>query len=59
MPFEERKQGHSRMFAHLMRNDVDRWAELFLSALAKALQRPGFLSSGERLPLDLCQCIAD
>jgi trehalose 6-phosphate synthase len=41
MPLAERKERHARMFAHLLTNDVDRWAELFLSALAEARQRPG------------------
>ncbi|HXP03590.1 MAG TPA: alpha,alpha-trehalose-phosphate synthase (UDP-forming) [Stellaceae bacterium] len=44
MPLEERKERHAGMFAHLLTNDVDRWAELFLSALAEARQRPGLLS---------------
>jgi trehalose 6-phosphate synthase len=48
MPLEERKERHARMFAHLATNDVDRWAELFLSALAESHQRPGFLSGREQ-----------
>ena len=46
MPLEERRERHGRMFAHLATNDVDRWAERFLSALAESHQRPGFLSGG-------------
>ena len=30
MPLEERKERHARMFAHLVANDIDRWAERFL-----------------------------
>jgi trehalose 6-phosphate synthase len=41
MPLAERQQRHQRMFAHLVRNDVDRWAERFLSALSDSRQRPG------------------
>ncbi len=44
MPFDERKERHARMFAHLATNDVYRWAERFLSALAESRQRPGFLT---------------
>jgi trehalose 6-phosphate synthase len=40
MPLDERKERHARMFAHLLTNDVDRWAEQFLSALAAAHRRP-------------------
>ncbi len=49
MPVEERKARHARMFAHLAENDVDRWAELFLSALAESRQRPGMLSGLRQL----------
>ena len=49
MPLAERKERHARMFAHLVTNDVDRWAELFLSALAESHQRPGFVSGREQL----------
>src|SRR5204863_9945962 len=40
MPLGERRERHRRMFAHLAVNDVDRWAERFLSALSEARQRP-------------------
>jgi len=43
MPLEERRERHRRMFAHLAVNDVDRWAEQFLSALGEARQRPRVL----------------
>jgi trehalose 6-phosphate synthase len=45
MPLEERIQRHSRMFAHLLANDIDHWAEQFLSALTESRRRPGFFSS--------------
>ena len=41
MPLEERRARHRRMFAHLLANDVDRWADRFLAALVDARQRPG------------------
>ncbi len=43
MPLAERRERHRRMFAHLATNDVDRWAERFLSALSEARQRPRVL----------------
>jgi trehalose 6-phosphate synthase len=43
MPLIERRDRHRRMFARLARNDVDRWAERFLSALEDSRQRPGVL----------------
>ena len=43
MPLAERQARHRRMFLHLVNNDVDRWAERFLDALAEARQRPGML----------------
>ena len=43
MPLGERRERHRRMFAHLAVNDVDRWADQFLSALMEARQRPGVL----------------
>ena len=48
MPLEERKERHARMFAHLLTNDVDRWAERFLSALTEARHRPGILSGSRQ-----------
>ena len=44
MPLEERKERHARMFAHLAKNDVDSWADRFLSALAQSRPRPGIIS---------------
>ncbi len=43
MPLAERQERHRRMFAHLVVNDVDHWAGLFLSALSEARQRPRVL----------------
>ena len=43
MSLGERRERHRRMFAHLAVNDVDRWADQFLSALMEARQRPGVL----------------
>ena len=43
MPLAERKERHWRMFAHLAVNDVDRWAQQFISALSEARQRQGVL----------------
>ena len=43
MPLAERQERYRRMFAHLAKNDVDRWAGLFLAALAETRQRPGVL----------------
>jgi len=44
MPLQERKERHARMFAHLLANDIDHWAERFLAALAESRRRPGFLA---------------
>ena len=53
MPLEERKERHGRMFAHLVTNNVDRWAEQFLSALAESRQRPGALRQSYASPIGL------
>jgi trehalose 6-phosphate synthase len=53
MPLEERKERHGRMFAHLVTNDVDRWAERFLSALAESRQRPSALRQSYPSPIGL------
>ena len=45
MPLEERQERHARMFAHLLTNDVDQWAELFLTTLAESRQRPRSLEN--------------
>ena len=43
MPLDERVARHSTMFARISRQNVDRWAEQFLSALNEAKKKPGFL----------------
>ena len=53
MPLEERKERHGRMFAHLVTNNVDRWAEQFLSALAQSRQRPDALRQSYASPIGL------
>jgi len=40
MPLAERQERHRRMYRHLSANDIDRWAERFLSALAESQQAP-------------------
>jgi trehalose 6-phosphate synthase len=49
MPLAERRERHARMFARLAADDIDRWAERFLSALAESRQRPGLLDSLRQL----------
>ncbi len=49
MPLAERKERHRRMFAHLAENDVDRWAERFMSTLAACRQRPRIFSDLRQL----------
>ena len=49
MPLAERRKRHERMLAHLVSNDVDRWATRFLTALGDARQRPGILDGLRRL----------
>jgi trehalose 6-phosphate synthase len=49
MPLSERRRRYERMFAHLLRNDIDRWATQFLTALGEARQRPRILDSLRRL----------
>jgi trehalose 6-phosphate synthase len=49
MPIDERKDRHRRMFDYLMKNDIDRWAEEFLSALGENRHQPGLLNSVRRL----------
>jgi trehalose 6-phosphate synthase len=48
MPLSERRRRYERMFAHLLRNDIDRWATQFLTALGEARQRPRILDSLRR-----------
>jgi trehalose 6-phosphate synthase len=45
MPLHERIERHAKMLAHLMENDIDRWVESFLAALAEARQRPGVIDT--------------
>jgi trehalose 6-phosphate synthase len=45
MPLDERRERHRRMFARLVANDIDHWAERFLAALAQSRQRPRILDS--------------
>jgi trehalose 6-phosphate synthase len=49
MPLAERLARYRQMFARLAENDVDRWAERFLSALAESRQRPRILGSLRQL----------
>jgi hypothetical protein len=41
------------MFAHLVTNNVDRWTEQFLSALAQSRQRPEALLQSYASPIGL------
>ncbi len=43
MPLEERRRRQEAMFEHLAKNDIERWAKSYLSALADTRQRPGLL----------------
>jgi trehalose 6-phosphate synthase len=45
LPLAERQERHRRMFARLSENDIDHWAERFLSALMESRQRPRILDS--------------
>jgi trehalose 6-phosphate synthase len=45
MPLPERQARHRRMFRHLARNDIARWAESFLTALAESRQPPRLLDN--------------
>ncbi|HLJ71012.1 MAG TPA: alpha,alpha-trehalose-phosphate synthase (UDP-forming) [Roseiarcus sp.] len=49
MPLDERKARFQRMYDHLVENDIDRWAERFLSALGETREQPGLLSSLRQL----------
>ena len=40
MPLADRQMRYRRMFRHLAGNDIDRWAERFLAALADSQQSP-------------------
>ncbi|MFI4995309.1 MAG: trehalose-6-phosphate synthase, partial [Hyphomicrobiales bacterium] len=41
MPLEERRRRQSKMFEHLAKYDIERWAKSYLSTLADTRQRPG------------------
>ena len=43
MPREERRARHSAMFAQIEKNDIDRWADSFLSRLGEAT-KPHFMA---------------
>ncbi|HLY58664.1 MAG TPA: trehalose-6-phosphate synthase [Stellaceae bacterium] len=43
MPLEERRERNAPMLEHLMRNDIDNWAESFLAALAGTRARSGIV----------------
>lgn len=43
MPRDERRQRHAPMFDYLLRNDIHRWANDYLSALSGSNQRNAFL----------------
>ncbi len=49
MPQKERKERFRRMYDHLVTNDIDRWADRFLSALGETREQPGLLSSLRQL----------
>ncbi len=49
MPIEERRERHAPMFAHLVENDIDRWAATYLAALHDSRQRMGILSGLRQL----------
>ncbi|HLW89944.1 MAG TPA: alpha,alpha-trehalose-phosphate synthase (UDP-forming) [Roseiarcus sp.] len=49
MPLEERKKRFQEMYEHLAANDIDKWAERFLSALGETREQPGLLSSLRQL----------
>ena len=49
MPIEERRERHAPMFAHLVENDIDRWAATYLEALHDSRQRMGILSGLRQL----------
>jgi trehalose 6-phosphate synthase len=43
MPLEERRARYAPMMDHLLKHNIERWAEEFLSDLADTRQRPGLL----------------
>ena len=49
MPLAERQARYRRMYRHLAANDIDRWAESFLSALMDARHPPRIFSNLRQL----------
>jgi trehalose 6-phosphate synthase len=49
MPLDERIDRHTRMLEHLAANDIDRWAERFLTSLGGSRKHPGLLRGFQRL----------
>jgi trehalose 6-phosphate synthase len=49
MPLDERQGRYRRMYRHLAVNDIDRWAESFLSALMESRQSPRIFSNLRQL----------
>ncbi len=45
MPLNERQRRHAPMLAHLLKHDIDHWAEAFLSTLGETRQPTGELES--------------
>jgi trehalose 6-phosphate synthase len=45
MPRDERRERHAPMLAHMLDNDIRRWADDYLSALADVRQKPGLLDA--------------
>jgi len=51
MPLAERRERYNRMFNHLAANDIDRWAEHFLAALAESRRQSGIFEGFAALNL--------
>jgi trehalose 6-phosphate synthase len=49
MPLEERVERQRGMYEHLLANDIDRWAESFLTALGESREQPGLLKGLRQL----------
>ncbi len=43
MPVEERRERHAPMVAHLLKNDIDKWAKTYLSTLIDGPRQRGLL----------------
>jgi trehalose 6-phosphate synthase len=48
MPLEDRRRRHAPMLEHLLKYDIDHWAEAFLTALGETRQRPSLLENLRR-----------